>query len=277
MDSSADRTPQRGRRFSPRVRWLIGLAIALSVLCVLLLDSEVRSFVLFKVAPEVARDAHFLRLTAGGQAVYLMGTIHGDHLTCAEYSLEHVQALVANLKPDLLLVESRPEELARGNWADGPIEMPVASLAARALGIPVAGIDWWQKSRSRPGTTSPERDDRMARNALAQLPGHRKVLILVGYSHVAELNRRLAAAGYAADRFDRGDKRDLFSLSDRSAKFPPDLEQALRKYVDQLREDLNQETDPEWRTAIERGIALRLQLLERIANTGERARLPPHS
>jgi hypothetical protein len=243
----------------------------LLVICVPLLDSEVRSFLLFRLAPESARDAHLVRLTADGQTVYLLGTIHGDHLTCAAYSLEHVQAVVGNLKPDLLLVESRPEELAKGNWADGPIEMPVASLAARALGIPVAGIDWWQKLRFRPGTTSPERDDRMARNALAQLPGHRKVLILVGYSHVAELSRRLADAGYAADRFDRRDKRDLFFLSDRSAKFPPGLEQAVRKYVDQLREDLNQETDPEWRTAIERGITLRLQLLERIANTGEQA------
>jgi hypothetical protein len=59
---------------------------------------------------------------------------------------------------------------------------------------------------------------------------------------------------------------------------------ALESYVDQLREDLNQETDPEWRTAIELGIALWLRLLDRVANTGEqafapsranRARLPP--
>jgi hypothetical protein len=120
----------RGGKVSTKVRWLGGLAVVLAVLCVPLLNSEIRSFLLFKFAPESARDAHFLRLTADRQAVYVLGTIHGDHLSSAAYSLQHVQAVVENLKPDLLLVESRPEELAKDNWADGPIEMPVASLTA---------------------------------------------------------------------------------------------------------------------------------------------------
>jgi len=104
--------------------WLGGLVFLLAVLSVPLLSSEIRSFLVFQIAPGYARDGHFLRLTGHGQTVYLLGTIHGNHLRSEAYSLWHIQAVVQNLKPDLLLVESRPEELAKGNWGDGPIEMP---------------------------------------------------------------------------------------------------------------------------------------------------------
>jgi hypothetical protein len=109
----------------------------------------------------------------------------------------------------------------------------------------------------------------MARNVLDHLPGHRKVLILVGYSHVAELTGRVANAGFAADSFDRAEKRELFSIGDRSAKFPPGLEAVMRKSVDLFKQELDRETDPDWRTAFERGIALRQKLLDQIAITGE--------
>jgi hypothetical protein len=220
------------------------------------------------------RETHFIRLTAEGRDVYLLGTIHGDHLSSSAYSLAHLQAVIANLKPDLLLLESRPEELAKGNWGDGPIEMPVASLTARDLGIPVAGIDWWQKSSSKPGTTDPDRDDRMAQNVLSQLPGHSSVLILVGYSHVAELRTRLAAAGFSEERFDRNRKGELFSTGGRFAKFPPGLKSTLEKCITLLEAERREETDTEWRAAFERGLTLRRAFRERVESIGER---PPSS
>lgn len=59
-----------------------------------------------------------------------------------------------------MLVESRPEQLAKDNWADGPIEMLFASLTARSLGIEVDGVDWHEDDPSKFGTTWKERDDR---------------------------------------------------------------------------------------------------------------------
>jgi hypothetical protein len=254
-----------------KIGWLGGLVLLLAAACVPLLNSEIRSFLLFKTAPGYARDAHFLRLTGNSQAVYLLGTIHRDHLTSETYSLWHIQSVVENLKPDLLLVESRPEELTRENWADGPIEMPVASLTARSLGIPVAGIDWWRKMGSKPGTSSPERDDHMCQNALDRLPGHRNVLILVGYSHVAELRQRLQRAGYAVDRFDRQEKCELLSTRGGPATFPPGLKRAVRKYIEGARKELDKETDPDWRSAFEVNIAVREKLLDLIEKVGERS------
>jgi len=261
------------KRIGAKTWWLGGLTLLLATACGPLLNSELRSFLLFKASPAYARDSHFLRLTGNGQAVYLLGTIHRDHLTSEAYSLRHIQSVVENLKPDLLLVESRPEEFAKENWADGPIEMPVASLTARALGIPVAGIDWWYRIGSKPGTSSPERDDHIFQNSLERLPGHRKVLILVGYSHVAELSQRLQPAGYAVDRFDRQEKRDLFSTRGGPATFPPSLKQAVQKYVEAARRELDQETDPDWRSALEANIAVRQKLLDLIEKAGERSSL----
>jgi len=266
----------RTQKKSGRKAWLIrGAVFLLLVACVPFFNPEVRSFVLFKVSPAYARDAHFIRLTGHDRtghemSIYLLGTIHRDHLSSEAYSLQHVQAVVEQLKPDLLLVESRPEELVQGNWADGPIEMPVASLTARAIGIPVAGIDWWQRQGSRPGTSSPERDDRMYQNVLEKVPGHRRVLILVGYSHVAELIARLKPAGYAEERFDRREKQTLFSTNGRPASFPHGLSRALQKYIEAWKKDLEKEPDPNWKSAIEANIAVRQKLLEEVEKTGER-------
>jgi hypothetical protein len=235
-----------------------------------LLSSEIRSLLLFKLAPAHARDAHFLRLQENGQVVYLLGTIHKDHRTSEAYSLWHIAAVIEHLKPDLLLVESRPEELAKDNWGDGPIEMPFASLTARSLGIAADGIDWWQKAGSRPGTSSPKREDQMFRNCMARLPGHGTVLILVGYSHVAELRERLDRAGYALDSFERQEKQALFSTSDMPTTFPSGLKHYLQKYVDAMRNELEQETDPAWISAIQANLAVRQDVLHWIETVGER-------
>jgi len=57
------------------------LALLVAIVCLPLLNGEIWSFLLFKVAPRTARDAHFLRLKGKDQTVYLLGTIHKDHRT----------------------------------------------------------------------------------------------------------------------------------------------------------------------------------------------------
>jgi hypothetical protein len=255
-------------------RWLVvGLVLLLGVAFSPLLSSEIRSFLLFKLAPVRARDAHFLRFKGDNQTVYLLGSIHKDHRVSKDYSLWHIAAVIEHLKPDLLLVESRPEELAKDNWGDGPIEMPFTSLTARSLGIAVDGIDWWQKAGSKPGTSSPKREDEMFRNCLERLPGHGTVLVLVGYSHIAELSGRLERADYALDSFERQEKQALFSTNNLPTTFPPGLKHYVQKYVDAMRKELEQETDPAWRSAIQANLSVRQDVLRWIEKTGERPSL----
>jgi hypothetical protein len=256
--------------FFRKTKWLLlALPPLLAIACLPLLNGEIQSFLFFKVAPANARDSHFLRLKAKDQTVYLLGTIHKDHCTSRSYSLWHIAAVIDHLKPELLLVESRPEELTNDNWADGPIEMPFASLTARSLGIPVDGIDWWQRAGSKPGTSSDEREDHMFQNTLERLPGHRTVLILVGYSHVAELSKRLEQSGYAWDGFERQEKQSLFSIRGRREAFPPGMKHYLQKYVDAARKGLKQETDPAWRSAIQANLTVRQEVLNMIEHTGQ--------
>jgi hypothetical protein len=257
-------------RNSKKVWVGLGLLLFLAIVGVPLFNSEVRSFFLFKIAPAYARDAHFLRLTGKDPLVYLLGTIHTAHCTSEVYSLWHLDAVIDHLRPDLVLVESRPEELAKDNWGDGPVEMPFASLTARWLGIAVDGVDWWNRSGSQPGTSNPEREDRIFHNTLARLPGHRTVLVLVGYSHVSELRDRLAKAGYENAAFDREEKGALFSTSGRQAIFPPGLKHYLKKYVDATRTDLEQETDPAWRKAMEANLIVRQKMIDLVDKVGER-------
>jgi len=252
-------------------RWLVlGLALVFAGVGLPLLSCEVRSFLLFQLAPGYARDAHFHRLRGHDQAVYLLGTIHQRHCTSDAYSLWHLEAVIDHLKPDLVLVESRPEEPARDNWADGPIEMAFASLTARSLGISADGIDWWDKATSRPRTSNPEREQRLFENVLQQLPGRRTVLILVGYSHVAELRQRLEQAGYRAHRFERPEKQDLFATQGRPHTFPPGMKHYLQRYVAAARRELEQETDSAWRSATEANLARRQEVLDLIEQVGER-------
>ena len=167
-------------------------------------------------------------------------------------------------------MESRPEELADDNWADGPIEMPMASLTARFLGIPVAGIDWWQKAGSQPGTSSTPREEQMFENLISRLPGYRKVLVLVGYSRVPELRTRLEQAGYSTAESDRADKEAMFSAEGGRRSFPPGMQRYLQKYIDRARDEIEHETDPAWKSALAANLAVRQKLLDLVDEIGER-------
>ena len=119
-----------------------------------------------------------------------MGGVHslqrarltGKHLSTSAYSLSHLKAVIAHMKPSLLLVEARPEEIAQQKRGDGPIEMPFAALYARQLGIPVDGIDWWKLS-DRLRRSDEVRENRIYQNLRAKLPARGTVLVLIGYSH----------------------------------------------------------------------------------------------
>jgi len=240
------------------------------VLLLVAFNAEVRGMVLLAVAPKHFREAVFLRLANGaGEEVYLLGTIHGRHLTTEDYSLVHLQAVLHHLQPDLLLVESRPEELARDNWGDGPIEMPFVSLTARAAGIEVQGMDWWVLREGDHRTNSKAREDRMFQNILTHLPGHRKVLILTGFSHVEGFRQRFLANGFRQMPFSSAEKQALFDPSDQTFIFPCGMRYYIQKRIALDRATLQGVQDPWWRKRIADAIAFREALLDTIATVGE--------
>lgn len=249
---------------------MLGGILAFAALLVTF-NSELRGGLLLTVAPGYFREIQFLRFTDGqGQELYLLGTIHEGHLTTPSYSLWHLQAVLEHLKPDLLLVESRPVELAKGNWGDGPIEMPFASLTAQAEGTEVQGMDWWVKeSVTAMGSNSDEREDRMFQNILTALPNHRTVLILTGWSHVEGFQRRLRGKRYDELPFSSAERQGLFDMAGITPVFPKGMTHYIQKRIEIDRLALQSETDSFWQDRIEKGIAVRRELLKTIAEVGE--------
>jgi hypothetical protein len=240
---------------------MIGVVLVILTLAVL--------FIAPQFSPDV-KETDFYRLAgADQQIIYLLGTMHGEHLKSERYSLWHLQAVIVHLQPDLLLVESRPEEIAKDNWGDGPVEMTFAALTARTLGIPVQGMDWWVKA-SLYGDSS-EREDRMVQNILKCVPGYRTVLILTGRSHVDGFKQRLAQAGFVVVPFSSAEKQPLFELVESEPRFPAGMTRYIRRRLEIDRALFELETDPNWKSRLESNIAFEQELLRLIARVGEKS------
>ncbi|MBF0442314.1 MAG: hypothetical protein HQK54_10440 [Oligoflexales bacterium] len=74
----------------------------------------------------------------------VVGTIHKSHLIEPSYTLSVLAELIESYKPDLVLVEIRPEPFRRGHYEDGPFEMTYVTWLSRNMGISVAPIDWFR-------------------------------------------------------------------------------------------------------------------------------------
>jgi hypothetical protein len=233
---------------------------------------ELRAALLLRASPKTLRDEVFLRFTnPAGEQLYLLGTIHGDHLTTPDYSLPDIGAAVTRLHPDLVLVEERPEQMARGAWGDGPIEMAYASLTARALGIAVEGMDWWTMNAAH-AADPPERDDRMFANIAADLPNHHKILILTGFSHVDAFAARLPVLGWRPAGFATAEKDSLFDTSGLPSTFPPGMTDAIKRRIVDDSDTMAGVTDPFWKARLADAVGARQKLLAIIAKVGERPR-----
>jgi hypothetical protein len=81
--------------------------------------------------PTLLQERLFPPPSKNDQEIFILGTIHGRHYKSKSYSLLYLKTVIENTKPELLLVESRPEELKAGNLGDGPLEMLFSNLTAR--------------------------------------------------------------------------------------------------------------------------------------------------
>ncbi len=94
-------------------------------------------------APGAATRQPPLEAPGGGEFM-IVGTIHGRHLVEPAYPLGLLCRLVRAYRPDLVLVEIRPEPFGRGHYEDGPFEMTYITFCARSQGVTVEPIDWWR-------------------------------------------------------------------------------------------------------------------------------------
>ena len=256
-----------------RRAWKVALVVVVllfgGLLVLGLANDELRTFAMVEVAPSHARDSLLRRFEKSGSEIYLLGTIHGGHLDTPEYAFTHLEAVLLHLRPERLLVESRPEQVAEGNLGDGPVEMTYMSLVARAEQIPFDGIDWWDENNTSARRTDANRDDRMAQNLMERVPPSGKVLVLVGFSHVSEQARRLRDQGYEEKEIAESDRAALFDTTGVSNRFPAGMAAAIERRIardESLIEGGNAERAERLRSAI----AARRELLARVQREGER-------
>jgi len=93
-----------------------------------------------------------------GPRAMVVATIHKGHLLQKGYPLGLLCKIVDAYRPDVVLVEVRPEAFQAGHYEDGPFEMTAVAMCAKARHIDVAPIDWWLESdlESREPSLSPE-------------------------------------------------------------------------------------------------------------------------
>lgn len=215
------------------------------------------------------RNANFYRLENDEkQTIFLLGTIHGSHLDYSVYSLWHIKAVIENIRPDLLIVESRAKELTKENLGDGPIEMPFAYLIAKNLNLEVGGFDWWTKESYN--SDSFEREDSMVKNIISSISGYNKILVLIGLGHIEYILPRLEKGGFLVTDFSIDEKEYLFNTEKVDCIFPKDLAYYIQKRIDIDKNQLEFETDDEWKERLKSGIEFREDYIKFIKSVGEK-------
>lgn len=247
---------------------IVGLLVSGALL--IAFDSEIRSGLFFVINPQAFREAALTRYTdSTGQEIYLLGTVHGAHWTTKDYSALHLQAVLENLQPDLLLVESRPEEIARDNLGDGPFEMLFTNLIAKSKGITVQGMDWWVMSATHE-INNDEREDRMFQNIITSLPGHHTVLILTGFSHVEGFQQRFLASRYHQVAIQLAEKQALFdTIAYPILIFPSGMTYYVQKRIETDQQTVDGLTDDFWKDRLASSIISGKVFLTKIAAIGE--------
>ncbi|MCD6498137.1 MAG: hypothetical protein J7M25_07535 [Deltaproteobacteria bacterium] len=101
--------------------------------------------------------------------VMVVGTIHKEHLVNKKYPLQVFEALMDTWKPDLVLVEIRPDAFAKGHYEDGPFEMAYITWLAKARHIAVVPIDWYRASDVKAPTAADMAAERKVMSAVGPL------------------------------------------------------------------------------------------------------------
>ncbi|AKN32899.1 hypothetical protein Ccar_19425 [Clostridium carboxidivorans P7] len=199
------------------------------IICIILLVVMYESQYIINI---LTRDYNFRKYLKDNQQIYFLGTDHTMLLDSEPYSYLNLKSAIENLKPDVLLIESRPDQLAEGNFADGPTEMLYCHLIADNLHIPVKGVDWWvPNDANTPSSTNRIRDNSINENILKNVIGHKKVLILMGRDHVSLEEPKLESAGYKKVFFSEIEKINLLKIHDKKLIYPKGMNYYIQKRI----------------------------------------------
>ncbi|MBI5536746.1 MAG: hypothetical protein HY898_28760 [Deltaproteobacteria bacterium] len=107
---------------------------------------------------------------AAATEVMVISTIHKGHLVQKEYPLGMLHNALVRYKPDLVLVEIRPETFATRHYEDGPFEMTYVTHWATAQGAAVEPIDWWREQDMESAPAMTPEEERALEAELAAMP-----------------------------------------------------------------------------------------------------------
>ncbi|MCP4498399.1 MAG: hypothetical protein GY822_00330 [Deltaproteobacteria bacterium] len=274
MSQSSSPAPAFAKQPSISLKRVFVGGVATVIVCVvllLLLSMQMRSFLMYRVAPEAARNHNFIRLhhEAHGE-VLLLGTTHMRHFTSTDFGLQHLEAILENTKPSQAFVEMQQEEVERGFYGDGPVEMPFIALRSIELGIAVKGFDWWMEKKSDANRTGKKRGEHMFDRLRLTLPKEGRSLVFLGYAQVADLKKRLLGIGFVEKTFTDDEKNTFFAFESHALVFPHGMKEVVRERVVLLKKRAEATQSLKWRNDLQRVIDRRTELLNYIDLKGER-------
>ena len=175
----------------------------------------------------------------GDKALFLLGTVHGLHYKLKHFSHLHLQATLNMINPELLLVESRQEEIEKENLADGPLEMLFIHLLAKDKEIPVKGIDWFEIDIGKPVTTTKTRDKVIYNNIMTNINDYKSVLVLFGASHMLITSKKLKRDGYKRVKLTKAEIDNIFLSENEGFSYHPSTAKYLKIRIESLKKLLN--------------------------------------
>ncbi|MGS0973007.1 MAG: hypothetical protein ACVCEJ_07230 [Candidatus Izemoplasmataceae bacterium] len=222
---------------------IIGTLVILSAIFFLIFDDA--KLIFWYLTSKKNFKYHMIRRYQKGDTVITyLGTMHHMHYTFEDYNFLHLKAVIDNDKPDLLLIESRPEELELGNLADGPIEMFYLHMHALRLGIPVKGIDYFNEETNKPGTTNKVRDKHMLSLIDTSIKNHQQVLLAIGATHMLIHQKYLKRIGYKKVKVTKQEMDELYKHTDKEVLFPKEVIDYTKVRIE--REKSFDYKDPKW-------------------------------
>ena len=243
---------------------IVGVAVLiLSLFFIIFIDAKLIFWYLFK--KKTFKRRMIRQYKKSNITLTYLGTLHHMHYTFKEYNFLHIKAILENMKPDLLLIESRQEEINKGNLADGPIEMVYTHLRAKQLGIPVKGIDYFNETTGKPGSTNKPRDLMMFNKLTSELDGYHNVLVIVGATHMLMHKRMLKNHGFKRYKLSKSLMDDYFTYpQDEVFAFPKALPELIQTRIKHEQAYLKTYKTEPWQKAGKRIITNLEQLLDKI-------------
>ncbi len=193
------------------------------------------------------------RYSKNNKNMLFLGTLHDMHFNFDEYGFHHLKAILTNYKPDVLLVESRQDELDLENYADGPIEMYYLTMIAKDFGIEVKGVDWYDPNINKPGTTNKIRDEHILSNIEEFSKQYTKPLVVIGATHLLLEDKMLKEKGYQRQAISKSEADNLYNHGDKELVFHKDTPKYIDTRINRLKEfENNNDLDEKWSQSIKR-------------------------